>query len=86
MGGRGSQQKKRWLRRRKANIFARDGGRCVWCDRPVTPGVDASLDHVTPRSKGGDNTQQNLVLACVPCNQQRADRSAWDFLVERVGR
>ena len=29
-------------------VFARDGGRCVYCDAPAT-----SLDHVVPRSRGG---------------------------------
>src|SRR5260370_12040810 len=29
-------------------IFARDGGRCVYCDAPAT-----SIDHVIPKSRGG---------------------------------
>lgn len=86
MAGPGTRKKRAWTRRIRANIFARDGGRCVWCDRPVEAGRTASLDHVVPRSRGGGMTQQNLVLACVPCNRDRANRSAWDFLVERVGR
>ena len=34
---------------RKA-VFARDGGRCVYCSAPAT-----SLDHVVPKSRGGQH-------------------------------
>jgi 5-methylcytosine-specific restriction endonuclease McrA len=85
MAGPGSRKKRAWVRRVRSNIYRRDGGRCVWCDRHLDM-RDATLDHVTPKSAGGGNTQQNLVLACSPCNFSRGNRPAWAFLVERVGR
>ena len=53
---------------RKA-VFARDGGRCVYCDAPAT-----SLDHVIPKSRGGPHTWDNVVSACGRCNHEKADR------------
>ena len=55
-------------------VFARDGGRCVYCDAPAT-----SLDHVVPRSRGGQHTWENVVSACRRCNHLKADRSVADL-------
>lgn len=54
---------------RKA-VFARDGGRCVYCTAPAT-----SLDHVMPRSRGGQHSWENVVASCRRCNHQKADRA-----------
>lgn len=32
------------------------------------------LDHVFPRSKGGENTIENLVLSCGKCNMKKGAR------------
>ena len=53
---------------RKA-VFARDGGRCVYCGASAT-----SLDHVIPKSRGGPHTWDNVVSACSRCNHLKADR------------
>ena len=53
---------------RKA-VFARDGGRCVYCGAAAT-----SLDHVVPRSRGGAHAWENVVSACSRCNHIKADR------------
>jgi len=55
-------------------VFARDGGRCVYCDLPAT-----SLDHVVPRSRGGLHVWENVVSACRRCNHVKADRSISDL-------
>jgi len=54
---------------RKA-VFARDGGRCVYCGAVAT-----SLDHVVPKSRGGPHTWDNVVSACGRCNHVKADRA-----------
>jgi 5-methylcytosine-specific restriction endonuclease McrA len=55
-------------------VFARDGGRCVYCDSPAS-----SLDHVVPRSRGGLHVWENVVSACRRCNHVKADRSISDL-------
>jgi 5-methylcytosine-specific restriction endonuclease McrA len=52
-------------------LFARDGWKCVYCG---TPGGRLTLDHVIPRSKGGDSVWENVVTACAPCNLRKGDR------------
>ncbi len=50
-------------------VFARDGGRCVYCERPAS-----TVDHVVPRSRGGRHEWENVVSACYRCNHVKADR------------
>lgn len=53
----------------RRGVFARDEHRCQYCgDRAET------LDHVVPRSRGGDHSWENVVAACRPCNVNKADR------------
>ena len=51
-------------------VFARDGGRCVYCAAPAT-----SIDHVIPRSRGGEHIWENVVSCCRRCNHAKADRA-----------
>ena len=53
-------------------LFARDGWRCVYCG---TSGGRLTLDHVVPRSKGGESIWENVVTACAPCNLRKGDRT-----------
>ena len=52
-------------------LFARDGWKCVYCG---TGGGRLTLDHVVPRSRGGDSVWENVVTACAPCNLRKGDR------------
>src|SRR5216117_1543925 len=52
-------------------LFARDGWRCVYCG---TAGGRLTLDHVIPRSRGGDSTWENVVTSCAPCNLRKGNR------------
>lgn len=63
---------------RKANIkmelAKRDGARCAYCAREFVDLDDATLDHVIPNTVVGHWQPWNLLLACGPCNNQKADR------------
>jgi 5-methylcytosine-specific restriction endonuclease McrA len=50
-------------------VFARDGGRCQYCEREAE-----TIDHVVPRSRGGEHAWDNVVAACRPCNAHKSDR------------
>jgi 5-methylcytosine-specific restriction endonuclease McrA len=52
-------------------LFARDGWRCVYCGQN---GGRLTLDHVVPRSRGGDSVWENVVTSCAPCNLRKGDR------------
>lgn len=53
----------------RRGVFARDGGKCQYCDSPAE-----SIDHVIPRSKGGEHNWRNVVACCRRCNTYKADR------------
>lgn len=76
--GRESLSKK--LGKLAKQIKARDGERCVYCSRTKEEsGTYLQLDHLLPRSAGGQDTAENLVVACRRCNSARQDMSlqAW---------
>jgi len=58
----------------RRNIYARDQNACQYCGRRF-PTSELTLDHVTPRSQGGENTWHNLVCACVACNSKKGGRT-----------
>jgi len=58
----------------RRNLFARDHNTCQYCGRRYTTS-QLSLDHVIPRSRGGKTTWENIVIACVPCNQRKGGRT-----------
>ena len=51
-------------------LFARDGWRCVYCGSAGR----LTLDHVIPRSRGGDSVWENVVTSCAPCNLKKGNR------------
>ena len=53
-------------------LFARDGWRCMYCG---TTNGRLTLDHVVPRSRGGDSVWENVVTSCAPCNLRKGNRS-----------
>jgi 5-methylcytosine-specific restriction endonuclease McrA len=52
-------------------LFARDNWKCVYCG---TSTGRMTLDHVIPRSRGGESVWENVVTSCAPCNLRKADR------------
>ena len=57
----------------RRNIFKRDHYTCQYCG--AQPGSEElSIDHVVPRSRGGQSSWENCVPACIPCNKRKADR------------
>lgn len=51
-------------------LFARDGWRCQYCGSTGR----LTLDHVVPRSRGGNSVWENVVASCAPCNHRKGDR------------
>ena len=65
----------------RLNIYARDAFTCQYCGEQL-PSEELTFDHVTPRSRGGRTTWENIVTCCVPCNAQKADRTPLEAGVE----
>lgn len=62
------------LRLNRRNVFARDDHRCQYCGQ-VLPAHQLSLDHVVPRSRGGETSWENMVASCVHCNTKKGGRT-----------
>ena len=62
------------LRFNRRNLFARDGHKCQYCGRSL-PSHQMSLDHVIPRSRGGETNWENIVCSCVDCNTHKGGRT-----------
>ena len=58
----------------RSNIFIRDNGRCQYCDKKLSKSR-FTIDHVMPRSKGGDSSWENLVCSCSRCNTKKGDKT-----------
>lgn len=52
-----------------AAVLRRDNRTCAYCG-----GAATTVDHVVPRSRGGQDAWENVVAACRPCNSKKADR------------
>jgi 5-methylcytosine-specific restriction endonuclease McrA len=50
-------------------VFARDHHKCQYCNAHAE-----SIDHVVPRSRGGEHVWENVVAACRACNAHKRDR------------
>ena len=58
----------------KTAVFRRDNWQCGYCGKPLTRET-ATIDHIVPQCRGGQNTWVNTVTACLPCNQRKNNKS-----------
>ena len=61
----------RTLRPNRNRIYRRDGNECVYCGSKK----NLTIDHVLPKSRGGQNEWTNLVTSCIKCNLKKANRT-----------
>lgn len=50
-------------------VFARDDWACQYCGRAAE-----NVDHVVPRSRGGEHIWENVVASCRACNSRKENR------------
>ena len=53
----------------RKNVLKRDQNTCQYCGAQA----NLTIDHIVPKSRGGRDTWENLVAACVTCNNQKGD-------------
>lgn len=56
---------------------------CAYCGRPINDPGDfwsaGSLDHGVPKARGGTRSMPNGVMACLGCNELKADMTAEEY-------
>lgn len=73
------------LTRREARQQWRQGikdawnNRCAYCGRPPIDDDSLTVDHVRPKSAGGEDRTSNCIPACRDCNQAKSSQEwvAW---------
>ena len=70
--------------------MARDGPNCFWCEVLTIEhgffGIERrrpnqrTTEHFIPKSAGGSNDDENLVIACMHCNATRGSMSPEEWL------
>lgn len=66
---------------KRKRIFKKCNDKCVYCGKRLTLGTfDACIDHIIPIAKGGNNEDDNLVVACRKCNSSKGTKllSEWE--------
>ncbi len=53
--------------------------RCAYCGRPPIDDASLTVDHVRPKSAGGEDRTSNCIPACLECNQDKSSQEwvAW---------
>ncbi len=67
------------------NVFRRDKYHCQYCNKKLNE-KSATIDHIVPRSKGGTDTWENTVCACIACNSRKGNRTPEDSQMALVRR
>ena len=62
----------------RRNVLDRDRSTCQYCGYK---GDSLTLDHVIPRSRGGKDSWNNLVAACVSCNINKGNKTPKEALM-----
>jgi 5-methylcytosine-specific restriction endonuclease McrA len=58
----------------RRTVLARDHYTCQYCG--IQPGkANLTIDHVLPRSRGGETHWENVTTACGPCNRRKGNRT-----------
>ncbi|MFA5035530.1 MAG: HNH endonuclease [Candidatus Margulisiibacteriota bacterium] len=55
----------------RKNIFLRDNHTCQYCGKKH---ATLTIDHVIPKSRGGRDVWENVVVCCSACNSRKGDR------------
>lgn len=66
----------KWKRARelavtRRGVLRRDKNTCAYCGKQNA----TTIDHIMPKSRGGEDSWLNLVAACLKCNNYKDDRT-----------
>ena len=62
-----------------SDIYDAQGERCAYTGEQLVPGVNASLDHKTPVSRGGTHERRNLQWVTKRINSMKSDLTHEEF-------
>lgn len=65
----------------RKTVYDNDGGYCYLCGDKISID-DMTIDHVTPKSCGGENSTNNARCCCFTCNQMKGNMDLDEFVVK----
>lgn len=68
----------------KYRLWVESGYKCFYCGQPVgavgfLSGIESEVEHIVPKSLLFDDSQSNKVCSCRKCNQDKNNRTGFDF-------
>jgi 5-methylcytosine-specific restriction endonuclease McrA len=65
-------------------VKSRDKNTCQYCGKGRLYGAQLNLDHIHPRTAGGGDSPENLIVACKQCNHRKGKKSLADYIDSRL--
>lgn len=59
-------------------LYTKQSAKCVYCDKDLSDGM-FQIDHITPLSKQGTHSIENLQLLCIECNRLKHTTTDTEF-------
>lgn len=64
------------LKKLKVLVSKRSGGNCEYCKCPAKYSTESfCMEHIIPKSKGGDDDLENLAFSCYGCNSHKYSKT-----------
>lgn len=78
-------RRQRAKQRKRDTLFEVQRGKCFYCLYALKDAshLNATLDHLIPKSKGGGSHQFNLVLCCEECNKKEDNKLIPESWIQR---
>jgi len=82
---RGGRQRRRAVLSLLRNSLARrQSNRCALCGKPFTDSNPPTIDHRTPRTRGGSDDRRNLQATHKRCNQAKGNRTMEEWVARKI--
>jgi len=66
----------------RKNIYLRDNHACQYCGKT---GGNLTIDHVIPKSRGGEDSWENMVVCCSRCNNRKGSKTLEEASLKMIG-
>jgi len=66
----------------RKDVLAKTGGFCFYCEKDLKVSNIWEMDHFYPHRRGGIDSINNLVAACLNCNERKWSKNPLDFILE----
>lgn len=69
----------RFSTKRRNLVYAKTNYLCGYCGKPA--GNNPHIEHMIPKSIGGNNDEDNLMLSCCECNIVKSNMNVEEFRI-----